>query len=198
MANIRDFVPPRSSPTATSSSADSAWRLHRLGRRRLRPRRDHPWRMAGSEGSCGLEGAPDSVGSIPGVLVLPNSEDCPSGRFEQHVRLVVALNVSAQFQLPPLGVGAWLGGMSGTAVPEASVDEDSHAAAGENDVGRTSEFGNRSTVDPIAEALGMKKPSDQYLRKGIPGRLTTHPLARRGVSLQARGAASLARIHWVR
>ena len=69
-------------------------------------------------------------------------------------------------------------------MPEASVDEDRDAAAGEDDVGGASKFWERPIMDPIAKALGVQKPSDQYLRKGVAGPLTTHPTARRSVSLR--------------
>ena len=76
----------------------------------------------------------DSVGSLGGVLVFPNSENYPPSVPEYDIGSEVALDVRRELVTPPISVGTWQRPMSRTRVPEAPIHEYGHPRAHERKV----------------------------------------------------------------
>lgn len=115
------------------------------------------------------------VGNADWIFVLPEAEDLPAASRELCIHTTVPPNVSVQLLRPPLLVRLRPGCVFGAAMPETTVDEDSHVQLPPHDVSLASEVGFRSAVDAIADTTRMQNFSDMQLRLSVTTTLATHP-----------------------
>jgi len=66
-----------------------------------------------------------------------------------------------------------------TSMPEATIHEDGHSRAAEDDVRRPPNVGHGSAMKGVPEAQGVQPLPEQHLRQSVARRLPAHPLARR-------------------
>jgi hypothetical protein len=105
------------------------------------------------------------------ILMLPNPDDSPTGRFELAVGVGIPLLVTGELRLPVPVVDLWPAAVLGTAVPEAAVDKYRHARPWEDDIGAPAQPGQWAAVDEIAQTEPMEDPTQGQLRGGVPTQL---------------------------
>jgi hypothetical protein len=106
-------------------------------------------------------------------LVLPHAADSPA-EILQSLRLsAVPPAVLDKLPGPEFLRTARADIVIGTAMPEAAVNEDRNARAGENDVGPA---GGRCRVHPVPESRSPKQPPKRYLRGRVPASNARHLL----------------------
>lgn len=66
--------------------------------------------------------------------MLPNPQDLPTQRSQSLVSVEIAVGIARQFPCPPFAVGTGQDTMDVTSVPEAPIDQDHEAPAGERQV----------------------------------------------------------------
>jgi hypothetical protein len=88
----------------------------------------------------------NSVGGVYGELVLPHTYDEPSCGLKCGVVPPVARDVSVKLRRPVVRVGARIGLVVRTLVPEAAIHEDRHPCLREDDVRTATESGHGLTV----------------------------------------------------
>ena len=86
------------------------------------------------------------------VLVFPDSHHSPSSRSQRAFVCEVTSAIRIKFVSPPLSICLRKGGVLGTSVPKATIDEYGHASAWENDVGLASKIRDRAAVLEEAES----------------------------------------------
>ena len=86
-------------------------------------------------------------------LMLPHPDDAPFGNPERSGNPLVALAIPPDLGFPVGAVARWHPAVRRTPVPEAAVDEDGDAAAGEDDIGLCP-----SAIGPNDEVLAKAKP----------------------------------------
>ena len=116
----------------------------------------------------------DAPSRLDRVLVFPYPDTQPTGLREPPVGVPVALPVALHFVRPELGVGRGNGVMFGTAVPEASVQENSDLGPGEHEVGRPSDLLERPNAHPVAQAQSVDGGPKSKFRFGVPALVRLH------------------------
>lgn len=121
--------------------------------------------------------ATDFWSNLPRILVLPHPHDHPPIALERFGHPPIALDVAHELRRPVGGVTPWLGAVGRTRVPEAAVDEQRYACAGEYDVRAYSDPPcNHPLIDTEAQAPGVQQRPQPPLRAGIAATVRTHPL----------------------
>ena len=119
----------------------------------------------------------DRSGDGQWILVLPHSDDRPTGFFEQCDGLRVTFTGSRELGLPPFGIGRRRCAVFRAGVPKAPVYEHSHTCAEEDHVRSASQGPQRSGVHPIPEPKSVEFLAERQLRWSIPLAHVAHPLA---------------------
>lgn len=119
-----------------------------------------------------------------GFVVLPDSYDRPASRGEAEVHFSISGLVSFELGLPVVAVRLRSSSVLGTAVPEATVDEDGDLLPGEYDIRLHESFRQSDRMMlPEAKAEPVKGRSDRDLRFRVRTPIGSHPdrhlLARR-------------------
>ena len=107
---------------------------------------------------------------VLGRLVLPDPHHPPARVGEPTVGGAVARDVGVELGPPPRPVVPRRGGVLRAAVPEAAVDEDHHAGAGEDEVAAGAQLRQRAVVHPVAVAQGVQPLAHSQFGPGVPGR----------------------------
>ncbi len=108
-------------------------------------------------------------------LVLPYSDDGPSGSCEDLVVSPVPSTISPELVVPVGGVVLGLAPVLWTPVPVATVDKYSDALAREHDVRPYGLSGqDESAVNPVTQAPSMKRSADRDLRRTVSARSCAH------------------------
>lgn len=125
------------------------------------------WRRA----SCWLprngNGPGDAIRRRLDRLVLPNSHDRPAGLGEPAVGVPVTRSGALDLRPPPLGVGNRPRRVLGAAVPEATVDEDRHARAPEDQIGSTTQVRQRLTVYAVTKSASEQFGAEPQLSGSV-------------------------------
>lgn len=103
----------------------------------------------------------DCVCTPKGILVLPHSQHRPAEIPKSFVRAQVSCDVRIELGPPPLGVGPGWDAVLRAAMPEATVNEDGQADAGECDIRTTWQHPH---IDPKTHATSMQLASQSHLR----------------------------------
>lgn len=106
--------------------------------------------------------------------MFPEAQHSPSASLEAGCRLCIAFVVAADLRGPVLRVGLRLNEVFGAATSEVAVDEYGNAGPGEDHVCSMVNVGLHSQVDPVAQPLGMKLPTDQEFGLGVPALVRAH------------------------
>lgn len=107
----------------------------------------------------------DSFSRHDWVLVLPDVDGGPAQFLQFAVRAPIPSDVRIQFFGPPFPVILRRSAMIGAAMPEAAIDEDGDARAGERDVRPARK---RLEVGSVAHAALVKFPPKRPLCTSIP------------------------------
>jgi hypothetical protein len=99
-------------------------------------------------------------------IVLPESENRPSGDAQVPVGLAVTLHVAREFLRPPSSVARRRGLVVRTAVPEATLDEDRDMSPRERDVGPSPRHAGQRPVNavPIAQRVKTATEDEFWMR----------------------------------
>lgn len=111
---------------------------------------------------------------VDNVGVLPDSHYRPICHVKQLVGVFVASAVAWDLVSPETGVGPGDRVVVGTPVPKASIDEDSNAKPGKDDVCRTAEGIDRATMDDAPEPSSVQLSSDRQLVPRATAPIGTH------------------------
>jgi hypothetical protein len=114
------------------------------------------------------------------ILMFPVPQYSPSLTYQSIVSVVVALDVSSQFLLPPFPICSRHCAVIGAAMPITSVDENGYLPPREEDVCSPPEFRDRRPINEVPKPLLMKQAPDRDLGLRIATRLVLHS-SQRGV-----------------
>lgn len=106
--------------------------------------------------------------------MFPEAQDCPAGSLEYVIGVGVPLLVAFDFLSPVVGVGFRRYEVFGTAVPKATIDEDSDLRLREDDVGVTTNGSIRPNIRPVPQTACMQNAADGELRFGVPSPVRLH------------------------
>lgn len=121
--------------------------------------------------------AVDPLGDGQWVLVLPHSDDRPTGVLEQRDGFRVTFTGARELGLPPFGIGHRGCAVYRAGVPEAPVYEHGHTCTEEDDVCSAWQGRKRSDVHPIPKSQSVEHSSERHLRRSIPLAHVAHPVA---------------------
>lgn len=119
----------------------------------------------------------DHLGRRRRVFVLPYTNHAPPCFRQKPIRFSVTLSVSSDLLGPVLGVGGRLRVVLGAAVPETTVHENRHLGPREDDVGGSTNAGQRADGDAVPEAQRVDGSPEGELGLGIPAAVGLHALA---------------------
>ena len=111
------------------------------------------------------------------VLMLPETDDLPSGLPQPRVGVGVAGAVRLELAAPPLGVRLGPGTVLGAGVPEAAVREDGHPSPREENVRPPPKARQRGAVDPEAQAEAVEGRAELDLGPRVAPTRPLHPQA---------------------
>jgi len=98
--------------------------------------------------------------------MLPDSENPPALLAKRsHYELVAGL-IARKFSRPECSIGGGLSPMVGTAVPEAAIYKNGHAAAAKYEIGIPEKF---SVTTPAANAVSAHEHGERELRGLVAG-----------------------------
>lgn len=109
--------------------------------------------------------------------MLPDPHYHPVGDLELAIGIAIAALVRGDLVLPVGTVRSWLGGVDGTTVPEAAIDEHSDLRRPEHDVDTPALVGQYWPVYAKSQTATMELASQRYLRRSVAGTSARHPRA---------------------
>jgi hypothetical protein len=99
----------------------------------------------------------DSIRCQLRVLMLPNSNRRPPGGSQPFVGIAITLQIALDLFGPVPAIGAMCAtSMIGTAMPEATINEDGESGPWEHHVSLSSEIWQRSTMHEITQTEPVK------------------------------------------
>lgn len=122
--------------------------------------------------------------------MFPEAQDCPAGSLEYVIGVGVPLLVAFDSLSPVVGVGFRRYEVFGTAVPKATIDEDSDLRLREDDVGVTPDSAIGEDISAVPQAACMKQSANREFGFGVPALICLNGRAgmevcSSGVSLKA-------------
>ena len=121
--------------------------------------------------------AVDPFGDRQWILVLPHSDDRPTGVLEQRDSFRVTFTGARELGLPPFGIGRRCCAVYRAGVPEAPVYEHGHTCTEEDDIRSAWQGRKRSDVHPIPKPQSVEHSPEPHLRRSIPLAHVAHPVA---------------------
>lgn len=112
------------------------------------------------------------------ILVFPHTYDGPARRLELFVGVTIPRHISRQFFGPPVGIRLGPGRVLRTAVPEATIDEDSYPRPEENDIRPALHTRENFAVDPVTQPQPVQFPAQGHFGSRVPPGLPLHPSKR--------------------
>ena len=126
----------------------------------------------------------DAACGLAGVFVFPDPDRLPTEGMQPLIGIGISGSIGFDLLAPEIGIALRPGSVLGTPVPEASIDEDGHLRAAENDVSDAPWLLKERNVKTIAQSSGMQRPAEVNFRTRALLSHAGHPLAgvrRRGL-----------------
>lgn len=101
----------------------------------------------------------DAACGLAGVFVFPDPDCLPTECMKPLICIGISGSIGFDLLLPEIGIALRPGGVLGTPVPEASIDEVGHLRTAENDVCDTPLLRKERKVKAIAQPSGMQRPA---------------------------------------
>jgi len=123
----------------------------------------------------------DAISDLPWLLVLPHPDYPPARSCQGGVDRLVACDVTGELRVPVVGVCSRDVAVLRAAMPEAPVDKDSKASAGEDNVwANEAPRDAEGKIDAEAQAAAMEFGAEGQLGSAIAPQVTPHALAHLG------------------
>lgn len=128
-------------------------------------------------GRVGLDEFPDAFGGSIGVFVFPDADDLPASLVETGVCVGVAGDVALDLGSPEVRVLLSWAVMFWATVPEATVQEDGHLGAGEDDVSGAADLRHGAQADAVAQAKRVQGGPKREFGLGVSTLVASHDRA---------------------